>query len=241
MPPKRKALTAKNNKAGDAKVKEVQKSISEKLKTKSMGKKKSSKVDPLCGVAYKTEVYKENDEAWECMLNQTNIQNNNNKYFLLQLLVDPKSKLYFTWFRWGRVGYNGQNDLKQFNGNLEGAKNHFMKKFKDKTVNHWDERDAFEKVAGKYDLVDIQIGEDPNEDEVDQPVKKKSKKTEMKVLDSKLHVKVQQLIEMICDQKIMAQTLKNLDFDLDKAVSNRQFKGAKMLKNVQIYEIIITL
>ena len=25
---------------------------------------------------------------WDCMLNQTNIQNNNNKYYLIQLLKD---------------------------------------------------------------------------------------------------------------------------------------------------------
>ena len=76
MPPKgkRKALAAKNDATGDKEVKEVQKSISEKLKSKSMSGKKTSKVDPLCSVAHKTSVYKEDDEAWEVMLNQTNIQ-----------------------------------------------------------------------------------------------------------------------------------------------------------------------
>ena len=76
MPPKgkRKALAAKNDATGDKDVKEVQKSISEKLKSKSMSGKKTSKVDPLCSVAHKTSVYKEDDEAWEVMLNQTNIQ-----------------------------------------------------------------------------------------------------------------------------------------------------------------------
>ena len=33
---------------------------------------------------------------------QTNLQFNNNKYYLIQLLKDDSSKLYSVWLRWGR-------------------------------------------------------------------------------------------------------------------------------------------
>jgi hypothetical protein len=33
---------------------------------------------------------------------QTNLQFNNNKYYLLQLLEDDSSKSYSVWLRWGR-------------------------------------------------------------------------------------------------------------------------------------------
>ena len=39
---------------------------------------------------------------WDSMLNQTNLKNNNNKFYLLQLLKDNTSGHYSTWFRWGR-------------------------------------------------------------------------------------------------------------------------------------------
>ena len=167
--PGRKGKVVKDQTSGDATTNEVKKSLQEKIKkTKSVGKKSSSKVDTLCPIGHKATILKEGDEAWECMLNQTNIQNNNNKYFLLQVLVDESKNQYFTWFRWGRVGYNGQNDLKQWGGNVENAKNHFMKKFSDKTKNDWEDRKKFVKVPGKYELVDIQVATNDDEDEVDE-------------------------------------------------------------------------
>ena len=153
MPPKKRGrgAAAKNGHTaeGDTKeAKEVKKSIQENMKKSgaqaSKSKSSSSKVDPLCPMASKCTIYKEGDIAWECMLNQTNIQNNNNKYFLLQVLVGP-SGAYYTWFRWGRVGYDGQKDLKTFR-DIEDAKKCFEKKFSDKTKNKWEDKDAFEKV-----------------------------------------------------------------------------------------------
>ena len=59
---------------------------------------------------------------------QTNLQNNNNKYYLMQLLESDSSKKFAVWFRWGRVGKNGQNSLTEFGGDLEEAKSFFCKK-----------------------------------------------------------------------------------------------------------------
>ena len=33
---------------------------------------------------------------------QTNVMNNNNKYYLIQLLEDNRAKKYYVWQRWGR-------------------------------------------------------------------------------------------------------------------------------------------
>jgi poly [ADP-ribose] polymerase len=224
MPPKRKvASKAKNGVAAKSPVKVEEIKVEPKPELKSMGRKKASKVDPLCPQARNCEIYKDDTgDAWECMLNQTNIQNNNNKYFLLQLLVNRDSDVYYTWFRWGRVGYNGQNNLTYHGLNLEAAKKMLSKKFADKTRNEWDEKDDFEKVAGKYELVNIQVAiddddKDDEEDTVDEGPDKKKIKAEVKILESQLDAKVQQLIDMICDVKAMEQTLKGLDFDTEKA------------------------
>jgi predicted DNA-binding WGR domain protein len=45
------------------------------------------------------------------MLNQTNIDSNNNKYYVIQLLQNDSNGSYATWNRWGRVGLKGQNKL----------------------------------------------------------------------------------------------------------------------------------
>ena len=84
---------------------------------------------------------------------KTNLQFNNNKYYLLQLLEHNKSKTYCVWFRWGRVGKAGQSSNDNCGSDLEKAKNIFCKKFNDKTKNEWEYKDEFEKVHGKYDLV----------------------------------------------------------------------------------------
>ena len=51
----------------------------------------------------------EGGKVFSTTLNQTNIKNNNNKFYLLQILQsdsNPNSCYFFT--RWGRVGVPGQ-------------------------------------------------------------------------------------------------------------------------------------
>ncbi|CAF3227525.1 unnamed protein product [Rotaria sp. Silwood2] len=76
----------------------------------------------------KTHVYSENKDIFDCMLNQTNIGNNNNKFYVIQLLEDNNGKKYHVWLRWGRVGYTGQTYLESFDGNLNDAKRFFCHK-----------------------------------------------------------------------------------------------------------------
>lgn len=59
---------------------------------------------------------------------QTNIGNNNNKFYLLQLLEDDSRKAYSVWFRWGRVGARGQSALVPCGSDLDDAKDTFCKK-----------------------------------------------------------------------------------------------------------------
>nr|XP_015195173.1 PREDICTED: poly [ADP-ribose] polymerase 2 [Lepisosteus oculatus] len=79
----------------------------------------------------KAHVYCEGEDVYDVMLNQTNVQFNNNKYYLIQLLQDDGPQVYSVWMRWGRG----------------------TSLFFDKTKNEWEDRSRFEKVAGKYDIV----------------------------------------------------------------------------------------
>ena len=41
-------------------------------------------------------------DDWDCMLNQTNIGQNNNKFYIIQMLLGA-FQAYYVWTRWGRV------------------------------------------------------------------------------------------------------------------------------------------
>jgi len=90
-------------------------------------------------------------------LNQTDCGGNNNKFYIIQVL-ENKGK-YFAWNRWGRVGYDGATKLEP-HPSAEAAIKSFKAKFRDKSVNDWDNRDSFVPRAGKYTLVEMEDDED---------------------------------------------------------------------------------
>ncbi|KAM7379697.1 hypothetical protein PAMP_005231 [Pampus punctatissimus] len=156
-------------------------------------------------------VYCEGKDVYDVMLNQTNLQFNNNKYYLIQLLEDDSSKTYSVWMRWGRVGKVGQNSLTPFGGDLLKAKDVFKKKFLDKTKNEWEDRENFEKVPGKYDMVFMDYS--ANEKEAEQT----TVDTALKKKPSTLDMRIQSLLELICDLKTMEECVLEMKFDTKKA------------------------
>ncbi|KAK9979155.1 hypothetical protein ABG768_012599 [Culter alburnus] len=169
-------------------------------------------VDPECKAKIgKAHVYSEGTDVYDVMLNQTNLQFNNNKYYLIQLLQDDSAKAYSVWMRWGRVGKVGQNSLVTCGVNLAQAKDTFKKKFFDKTKNEWEHRANFEKVAGKYDMVFVDYSiedKEKDKDVVDSSIQQKP---------CQLNSKVQSLLELICDLKAMEEYVLEMKFDTKKA------------------------
>lgn len=192
---------------------------------KSVIKKGVAPVDPDCPYREQFHVFCEGRTIWDCMLNQTNIQNNNNKYYLIQLLRSDKGTSYAVWMRWGRVGYKGQNSWTVCHNNLDSAKGIFTKKFADKTRNDWSSRDCFEKVAGKYDLVQLDYTAGSSSSAVDQTdspatqpaVKKENTSGQAPAPESQLEQAVQNLISLICDVKTMEQSVVEMEYDTKKA------------------------
>uniref|UniRef100_A0A3B3IM99 Poly [ADP-ribose] polymerase n=1 Tax=Oryzias latipes TaxID=8090 RepID=A0A3B3IM99_ORYLA len=183
---------------------------SEVVKTVVM--KGRAPVDPECNAKLgKAHVYSEGSIVYDVMLNQTNLQFNNNKFYLIQLLQDDSSKSFSVWMRWGRVGKVGQNSLTACGGDLLKAKDIFKKKFFDKTRNEWEQRGSFVKVAGKYDMVFMDYSTNEKEENttvVDAATNKRS---------CKLDPKVQSLLELICDLKAMEECVLEMKFDTRKA------------------------
>uniref|UniRef100_A0A0R3RG07 Poly [ADP-ribose] polymerase n=1 Tax=Elaeophora elaphi TaxID=1147741 RepID=A0A0R3RG07_9BILA len=180
-------------------------------------------VDPECHeLVGSAHVYTESNNVYDALLNQTNAQYNNNKYFIIQLLESDIEKRYWVWFRWGRVGYKGQTSLNSCGIDLAGAKELFCDKFKSKTENNWAERTSFKKVIGKYDYLPTDyskvIEEKKNENDAE----------EIKGVESKLNPHLQHLLNIICDIRAMEETMTELEYDVTKAplgkVTDEQIK-----------------
>lgn len=89
-------------------------------------------------------------------LNQTHIDANNNKFYIIQVLEGKGA--YWAWNRWGRVGDPGQNKLEKCSS-VDGAIKEFKKKFRDKTQNDWEHRGSFAPKKGKYTIVETEDAE----------------------------------------------------------------------------------
>ncbi|XP_072423624.1 poly [ADP-ribose] polymerase 2 [Chiloscyllium punctatum] len=198
---------------GDADSQQIAGNSQETVKT--MIVKGKAAVDTECQEKLgKAHVYGEGDDVYDALLNQTNVQFNNNKYYIIQLLEDDAKRHFSVWMRWGRVGKVGQHNLISCGSDLNKAKEIFEKKFLDKTKNTWSNRVSFEKVAGKYDLLSRDYSGDAPVDEQSTKVGQTEK---VPKLESKLDHRVQELIELICNIKAMEEMVVQMKYDTKKA------------------------
>ncbi|XP_070559252.1 protein mono-ADP-ribosyltransferase PARP3-like [Ptychodera flava] len=244
MPPKRKAAAKKAPAGGKKAKKAVEdaepsdvKSAIEALKTADKGKKKSAKVDQYCSLKNSAQVF----EDYDCMLNQTNIGHNNNKYYVIQLL--KYGAIYYVWNRWGRVGEPGQNALKGPFSDIKSAQSEFEKKFKDKTRNAWGNRDNFKPSPGKYTL--LEMDQDETEEEVAETEKKLAQLDEIdgvkvtkKVAACQLDKPTQNLVQLIFDNDMFKEQMQNFELDVKKMplgkLSKTQIaKGFEALEDIE--------
>eukprot|EP01111_Echinosteliopsis_oligospora_P002119 TRINITY_DN1310_c0_g4_i1.p1 TRINITY_DN1310_c0_g4~~TRINITY_DN1310_c0_g4_i1.p1 ORF type:complete len:475 (-),score=114.93 TRINITY_DN1310_c0_g4_i1:33-1457(-) len=196
-------------------------------------------VDSYCPRARDCHVIQEGDEIYNCMLNQTNIAQNNNKFYVAQALESDKGGEYYGWTRWGRVGETGQNLIKDCGKNKQAAIKFFKDKFKAKSGNDWSKRHNFVSKPNLYTMVEIDYGADSEE-----PEKKKKEgggevsKTPRTQTASKLHDKVQDLVKLIFDLKMMESTMAEMEFDvkkspLGKLTKNQIKKGYEILSLIE--------
>ncbi|XP_076358409.1 poly [ADP-ribose] polymerase 2-like isoform X2 [Tachypleus tridentatus] len=206
------------NQANETKGKRIKPRQSEAVgveQVKTVVIKGKAPVDSECTYrAGKVHVYCEGSDVYDALLNQTNLQNNNNKYYIIQLLKDDDSPSYSVWFRWGRVGKKGQHNLVTCGNNLEKAKATFKQKFEDKTKNFWESRQNFEKVHGKYDLIKVDYSDNSKQDEADKQLKPE---VPPKTYTSKLDIRLQRLIELVCNVQAMEDAVMEMQYDAKKA------------------------
>lgn len=201
-------------------------------------------VDSFSGKQDSCHVIENGNVVYQCTLNQTNISNNNNKFYIGQALASDDGKQFFAWFRWGRIGETGQSSLAAA-ATEAAAITLFTKKFSDKTGNSWANCGAdyskFVKKDGLYQLMAIDLGNSTS-DKLNQAAAalenvagNANQPTEEA---SKLPVAVQNLMKIISNKEEMTRALKELEIDTKKMplgmISKDQIKTANAhLKKIE--------
>eukprot|EP01022_Parablepharisma_sp_SALTPOND_P023167 TRINITY_DN480_c0_g1_i2.p1 TRINITY_DN480_c0_g1~~TRINITY_DN480_c0_g1_i2.p1 ORF type:complete len:963 (-),score=64.22 TRINITY_DN480_c0_g1_i2:10195-13083(-) len=165
-------------------------------------------------------VYEEGGKVYAASLMWSDLKNNNNKYYIVQILQsDANATQFMVWNRWGRVGHDGQFAQFRF-GTAENAKNMYMKKYNEKT-------------SKGYTEIEISYEDDGAEE----PKETKKVKTGEKEIDSTLDKKVQDLIKLIFNMKMMQKQMVEIGYDakkmpLGKLSKDTIKKGYEVLKKI---------
>ena len=160
-------------------------------------------------------------EPYSCVLNQTSIKYNANKFYIMQIIQTSSSYVLVT--RYGRIGEYGtpifQSYTDQSNATCE-----FSKKFKAKTGNNFGH--SFVKKEGKYFLTEI---ETPKMDLKDEPTDIPNDNSE-KNLDDEMDDRLKFFIEFISNEKMLSDSLLKLNVNPKKMplgkISNTQLDRA---------------
>ena len=180
-------------------------------------------IDEYC--KSKGEILVKTDDAYTCTLNQTDIESNKNKFYIMQIIQVSSSK-YVLYIRYGRTGVTGTITYKEFTS-PNSAIIAFEKQFKSKTGNNWHSRDNFSKKDSKYFMSEVIYETNQKIDPISKPLDVKSK----------LDDRVQYLMKLFSDVDTMNKTLIQLEIDPKKMplgkISNEQLDKAKdILKNI---------
>ncbi|KAJ4905453.1 Poly [ADP-ribose] polymerase 2 [Raphanus sativus] len=177
------------------------------------------------------------DDVYDAMLNQTNVRDNNNKFFVLQVLESDNQtqKTYMVYFRWGRVGVKGQSKLDGPFHSWDRAIEIFSNKFLDKTKNFWSDRKEFIPHPKLYTWIEMDYGKDDNDSAIVKDVPKSS--SEVKPEESKLDPQIAKFISLICNVSMMAQHMMEIGYNanklpLGKLSKSTITKGYEVLKRI---------
>lgn len=166
-----------------------------------MSIKKGHIVDEHCSV--KGELVEYNGLVYSCTLNQTEIDANKNKFYIMQLIKNGGSYTFFC--RYGRISENGKPLTTTFTDEASG-RTAFEKQFKAKTGNVFGTK-SFVKKPNKYFLSDVNYSDIIKDEDV--------KKT-IQIPDSKLDKRVQDLVKMLTNTSEMEKAMVSLNIDTKK-------------------------
>ena len=183
-------------------------------------------------------------EPFDCTLNMTDLKDNKNKFYIMQIIKESIGKNYTLFIRYGRIGEVGRISY-ETSANLDTCINRFTTQFKSKTKNSWEQRDNFVRYKDKYNLCDKQLptsdntkkdsggsgdsGADAKADSEGDAKADSEEKADSgagddlggdaKVVDSfksKLDARVVDFLHLVGDITMLRQTLSSLNIDIKK-------------------------
>ena len=168
----------------------------------------------------KNNIY--NGNFFSCTLNKSDLNKNNNKFYILQILEHDINKSLILFTRWGRVGVQGAHDAKNVDEN-SGPKL-FMKKYKDKTV--------------KHNYQEIYIDYEAEVKKEDLPEEKKTVKSKKK-FQTTLSQDVMDLISLIYNKNMINENLHEIGYDSKKTPLGKLSpitltNGLNILKQIEL-------
>lgn len=136
-------------------------------------------------------------KVYSKVLNQSDVTENKNKFYVLQMLEHIDSQDIFVFFRWGRIGVKGSEALIPFGRNIGAAIAEFEAKLHDKAV------------EGNYEEVQIVFGDEVSAEEQEQEMLQAMK-------SSKVNPKVAELLCDIFSLGRFNEQVKEIGYDAKK-------------------------
>ncbi|KAG7030214.1 Poly [ADP-ribose] polymerase 2 [Cucurbita argyrosperma subsp. argyrosperma] len=210
--------------------------VGTKEKIVTATKKGSAVLDQWLPDEIKTQyhVLQVGDEIYDAMLNQTNVGNNNNKFYVIQALESDGGGTYMFYTRWGRVGVKGQFNIQGPYTSQESAILEFEQKFFAKTKNNWSDRKDFICHPKSYTWLEMDYSEKEKELSVNE---KCGSTSEIQPRETQLEPRIAKFISLICNISMMKQQMMEIGYNaeklpLGKLSKSTILKGYEVLKRI---------
>ncbi|KAL2323662.1 hypothetical protein Fmac_028041 [Flemingia macrophylla] len=173
-------------------------------------------------------------EVYDAMLNQTNLGDNNNKFYVIQVLESDTGGEFLVYNRWGRVGVKGQDKIHGPYRSCESAMQEFEQKFLAKTNNEWSNRNNFVSYPKSYAWLEMDYSGKENNSTVTENLGHALGKQPQ---ESKLEPRVAKFISLVCNVSMMNQQMMEIGYNanklpLGKLSKSTILKGYEVLKRL---------
>ncbi|CAK9310127.1 unnamed protein product [Citrullus colocynthis] len=199
-------------------------------------KKGSAVLDQWLPDQIKTQyhVLQVGDEIYDAMLNQTNVGNNNNKFYVIQALESDGGGTYMIYTRWGRVGVKGQDNIQGPYTSQESAIREFEQRFFAKTKNNWSNRKEFICQPKSYTWLEMDYSENEKVLSVNE---KRGSTSEIQPRKTQLDPYIAKFISLICNIGMMKQHMMEIGYNAEKLPLGKLSK-ATILKGYEVLKRI---
>lgn len=161
-------------------------------------------VDPQSGLQKVAHVFMRDDVTYSCVLALTDIKQNKNSYYKIQVLQADAANKFWLFRSWGRIGTNIGNQQTDSYATAQLAAGAFENHYKEQTGNAWNSDKPFKKKRNMYYPLEV------NYENNQKTINEKSS------IPSKLPEPVQNLMKLLFDLNSMRQAMVSFDLDLVK-------------------------